>query len=207
MRQPPGYVHPSYPNYLCKLNKALYGLKQSPRAWYSRLSSKLQELGLLPSRADASLFIYNHQKTTIYMLIYVDDIIVTGSSDKKVRELIQALQTDFALKDLGELHFFLGIKVTRSQTGAVLSQSKYASELLSRVGMQDCKPVASPMSTTEKLSRNEGNILLAADATRYRSIVGALQYLTLTRPDIAFSVNKVCQFLHQPTDTHWTAVK
>jgi histone deacetylase 1/2 len=91
--------------------------------------------------------------------------------------------------------------------GILLTQEKYTSDLLSRVGMADCKPMNTPMSSTEKLSLHEGVALGPVDATRYRSIVGALQYLTLTRPDISFAVNKVCQFLHKPTTLHWSAVK
>ena len=89
----------------------------------------------------------------------------------------------------------------------MLTQEKYASDLLKRVGMIDCKPVSTPLSTSKKLSLHEGSLLGSNDASQYRSIVGALQYLTLTRPDIAFSVNKVCQFLHAPTTVHWAAVK
>jgi hypothetical protein len=103
---------------------------------------------------------------------------------------------------LGDLHYFLGIEVTKVQDGIVLTQSKYASDLLKRVGMVDCKSVTTPLSTSEKLSLHERSLLGPDDASRYRSIVGALQYLTLTRPDIAFSVNKVCQFLHAPTTVH-----
>jgi hypothetical protein len=91
--------------------------------------------------------------------------------------------------------------------GLLLKQEKYASDLLNRVRMSNCKPIATPLSTSEKLSLHEGTSLGNNDATNYRSVVGALQYLTLTRPDIAFTVNKVCQFLHAPTTTHWTAVK
>jgi histone deacetylase 1/2 len=91
--------------------------------------------------------------------------------------------------------------------GIILSQQTYISDVLHRVGMGDCKAVTTPLSTSEKLSLNEGEPLNDGDATRYRSIVGALQYVTLTRPDISFSVNKVCQFLHAPTTLHWTAVK
>ena len=207
MRQPPGYVNPQLPRHVCKLDKSLYGLKQSPRAWYSRLSTKLQELEFVPSKADTSLFIYNKGGVHIYMLIYVDDIIIASSSPRAVPELVRNLQQEFAIKDLGDLHYFLGVEVKRKRDGAVLLQTKYANDLLARVGMTDCKPVTTPMSNTEKLSRGEGTELSAADATRYRSVVGALQYLTLTRPDIAFAVNKVCQFLQTPTDQHWSAVK
>jgi histone deacetylase 1/2 len=111
------------------------------------------------------------------------------------------------LKDLGELHYFLGIEVHKTNGGILLTQEKYVSDLLKRVGMANCKPVNTPLSTSEKLSLYEGSPLGAHDTTRYKSIVGALQYLTLTRPDISFAVNKVCQFLHAPTTVHWDAVK
>lgn len=117
------------------------------------------------------------------------------------------LQQEFALKDLGDLHYFLGIEVNKCTDGIVLTQGKYVSDLLKNACMTNCKPVSTPLSTSEKLSLHSGSPLGPEDATRYRSIVGALQYLTLTRPDIAFSVNKVCQFLHAPTTEHWTAVK
>ena len=141
------------------------------------------------------------------MLIYVDDIIVTSSSTKAVDALLQDLHMDFALKDLGSLHYFLGIEVKPVSNGIVLSQGKYLLDLLKRVDMKGCKPVTTPLSVSEKLSLYDGDALGGEDSTRYRSIVGALQYLTLTRPDISFSVNKVCQFLHAPTSVHFTAVK
>src|SRR6185312_6218329 len=114
---------------------------------------------------------------------------------------------EFALKDLGELHYFLGIEVSWINNGIVLSQSKYSNDILRRTGMINCKLASTPMSTTEKLSVYDGTPLGPEDATRYRSVVGALQYLTLTRPDISFAMNKVCQYLHAPTSAHWTAVK
>jgi histone deacetylase 1/2 len=207
MKQPPGYENPNAPYHVCKLDKSLYGLKQAPRAWFSKLSSKLQELGFLASKADTSLFIYNKSGIIMFVLVYVDDIIVTSSSNKAVNALLQDLSSAFALKDLGDLHFFLGIEVKKINQGIILTQEKYASDLLNRVGLKECKTLPTPLSASEKLSVTEGELLGPEDSTRYRSIVGALQYLTLTRPDIAFSVNKVCQFLHAPTTVHWTAVK
>jgi histone deacetylase 1/2 len=142
----------------------------------------------------------------IYVLVYVDDIIVTSSSDAAIDILLKELNVHFSIKDLGELHFFLGIEVTRSSHGLVLTQHKYATDLLEKVGMKDCKASPTPLSSTDKLSLTEGEPLGTEDSTKYRSIVGALQYLTLTRPDISFSVNKVCQYLHTPMTSHWTAV-
>jgi hypothetical protein len=167
----------------------------------------LISLGFQSSKADTSLFFYNKGGTRIFILIYVDDIIVASSTEQATSALLQDLKTEFALKDLEELHYFLGIEVKKTATGILLSQEKYTSDILKRVGMMNCKPVSTPMSTSEKLSTHNGTVLGPEDAIRYRSVVGALQYLTLTRPDISFPVNKVCQFLHQPTMVHWTAVK
>ena len=207
MSQPPGYVDPRHPHHLCKLEKSLYGFKQAPRAWFARLSSKLQTLGFSASKADVSLFIYKQDSVTIYMLVYDDDIIVVSSTSSAADQLLKQLRCDFPVKDLGQLGYFLGIEVKHMEDGILLNQQKYVTDLLKRTNMQQAKPMCTPMSSSEKLSRHEGEPLQAADITQYRSVVGALQYLTLTRPDIAFSVNKVCQFLQAPTETHWTAVK
>ena len=132
---------------------------------------------------------------------------MASSSSEATAALLADLQKDFALKDLGDLHYFLGIEVKRGSNGMILSQEKYANDVLKRSGMNRCKPVDTPLSSSEKLSITDGDCLGPDDATRYRSVVGALQYLTLTRPDISFSVNKVCQFLHAPTTVHWSTVK
>lgn len=207
MKQPPGFENSDAPNYVCRLDKALYGLKQAPRAWFSRLGSKLHALGFIPSKADTSMFLYNREGITIYVLVYVDDLIVTSSSDQAISALLRDLNDNFAIKDLGDLHFFLGIEVKHMRDGLLLTQEKYAKDLLDKVGMRGCKSLPTPLSSTDKLSLMEGMPLGPEGSSPYRSIVGALQYPTLTRPDLSFSVNKVCQFLHAPTTTHWTAVK
>ena len=122
IRQPPGYEDKQYPNYVCKLDKALYGLKQAPRAWYARLCGKLVWLGFTPSRGDTSLFFYTKGSITIFVLVYVDDIIVASSSMDATRVLLRDLEAEFALKDLGDLHYFLGIEVKCNSDGLVLSQ-------------------------------------------------------------------------------------
>ena len=207
MRQPRGFEDPRAPNYICNLDKALYGLKQAPRAWFSRLSTKLHALGFLSSKADTSLFLYQKSGITIFLLIYVDDIIVTSSSSEAISVLLDDLRKDYALKDLGDLHYFLGIDVRHTSSALGLTQEKYARDLIANVGLHNCKSAPTPLSLTDKLSLTEGDLLGPDDSTNYRSIVGALQYLTLTRPDISFSVNKVCQFLHAPTTAHWTSAK
>ncbi|WVZ96930.1 LOW QUALITY PROTEIN: hypothetical protein U9M48_042510 [Paspalum notatum var. saurae] len=199
MQQPPGYEDQNNPNYVCKLDKALYGMKQAPRLWFARLSKKLCDLGFKGFKADTSLFYYSNCNVTKFIL-YVDDIIVASSKQED-------LQKDFALKDLENLHYFLGIEVNKMKDAIILTQEKYATDLLRKVGMTGCKPVSTLLCTSKKLSVHEGTLLGQNDATQYRSVVGALQYLTLTRPNIAFPINKVCQFLHAPTTVHWAAVK
>jgi hypothetical protein len=121
--------------------------------------------------------------------------------------LLQQLGQEFALKDLGKLSFFLGIEVNRTRDGLVLTQEKYAVDLLKKVGMSNCKGVSTPLAAHEKLPMAAGSPLGSGDATNYRSVVDSLQYLTLNRPDLSFPVNKVCQHLHSPTTEHWSAVK
>jgi hypothetical protein len=139
--------------------------------------------------------------------VYVDDIIIASSSSSAVTELLHSLQHDFALKDLGPLHYFLGIEVKRSANGLRLSQRKYTNDLNQRAGMVLCKPTLTPLATSTKISAHDGGLLSSADATKYQSIIGALQYLALTWSDIAYAVNKVYQYLHAPRSSHWTVVK
>jgi hypothetical protein len=207
MKQPPGFIDSDRPNYLCKLDKSLYGLKQAPRAWFSHLSGTLLQLGFHASKADVSLFIFNKGGIQMYILIYVDDIIIVSSSSSATDRLLALLQAEFAVKDLGSLSYFLGIEVHHTPTGLLLTQRKYIQDILKRTNMASCSSVPTPMLPTDKLMLASGDPLSTEDSTRYRSVVGALQYLSLTRPDISFCVNRVCQFLSAPTTTHWAAVK
>lgn len=120
---------------------------------------------------------------------------------------VAGLMKNISLKDLEDLYYFIGIKVTRTPYGIVLTQEKFVSNHLKRVGMVDCNPIAMPLSVSEKLSYNEGFLLRPNNATSYRSVVRSLQHLTLTRLEIAFSINKVYQFLYTPKTIFWVAIK
>uniref|UniRef100_A0A2N9ID99 Reverse transcriptase Ty1/copia-type domain-containing protein n=1 Tax=Fagus sylvatica TaxID=28930 RepID=A0A2N9ID99_FAGSY len=205
MTQPPGFNHPQFPNHVCKLQKALYGLKQAPRAWFSRLTTWLLHFGFTASQSDSSLLIYHHTNYTMYFLIYVDDIIITSSQASAIDSLLHQLGSEFAVKDLGGLNYFLGIEVVPCTPGVLLSQKKYILDILTRTKMSEAKPVSSPMASSTHLSVLDGDP--CDDPTLYRSTVGTLQYLSITRPDIAFSVNKLSQFMHNPTTLHWQSVK
>ncbi|XP_022019104.1 uncharacterized mitochondrial protein AtMg00810-like [Helianthus annuus] len=157
-------------------------------------------LVFMDPKTDPSLFILNSRGTIVYVLVYVDGIIVMGNNDTAIRDIIGRFSSQFAVKDLGPLHYFLGVEVLRHDSNLLLSQCKYVLDIIHRVGMVDCKPVSSPMSTSHELLPDDSPPL--EDPSKYCQIVGALQYATLSRPDIAFVVNKVCQFMHSPTENH-----
>jgi hypothetical protein len=123
MEQPRGFIDPQFPSHVCRLRKSLYGLKQAPRAWFTRLSQTLLELGFVSSSVDSSLFMFLHGNVHLYLLIYVDDILITGTSLSHIASVIHQLQQVFKLQDLGNLHFFLGIQAVRSYQGLHLRQS------------------------------------------------------------------------------------
>ncbi|KAK2354410.1 putative mitochondrial protein [Trifolium repens] len=205
MSQPPGF-DTTDSTLVCKLHKALYGLKQAPRQWFERLQGALLQLGFLSSKCDPSLFTYSSKGNTIYLLVYVDDIIITSNNSSLLQSFIEKLNQAFSLKHLGSLDYFLGIEVNKLPNGSLLlSQSKYIRDLLNKTNMLDSAPVSTPMQSTCKLHKDGSPAL--SDPFMYRSVVGALQYATLTRPEISFAVNKVCQFMSHPLEAHWVAVK
>lgn len=187
MAQPPGYVDTRFPNYICKLEKALYGLKQAPRAWNTALRTVLLNWGFYNSWSNTSLFILCTSGEVVFLLVYVDDVIITASSSFLIKSLIQKLDKTFALKDLGRLHYFLGIQIHYLESGFILNQAKYVDDLLHKLKLSDVKHIASPSVQGKLLSKTDGNPL--DDPFIYRSIIGTLQYLMHTQPDIAYIVN------------------
>jgi Reverse transcriptase (RNA-dependent DNA polymerase) len=147
MAQPSGFVDSQHPSHVCLLNKALCGLKQSLRAWFNTLSTTLLTHGFQGSQYDPFLFVFSSLGKLVYILVYVDDLIITGNDSTLVSDIIQSLQTKFALKDLGRLHYFLGIEVTPSGDGLLLTQSKYILNLLRCANMHDSHPCTSPMAS------------------------------------------------------------
>lgn len=162
-------------------------------------------MGCVNSTADTSVFTYIEGKNILYILVYIDDIIVTGSSAHLVDAIIHVLSNRFSLKQPADLNYFLGIEVTRTASGLRLMQRRYILDLLAKVNMQETNQVSTPLATFPKLTLRSGNAL--ACPKEYRMVIGSLQYLAFTRPDIAYSVNRLSQFMHQPTDEHWKAAK
>uniref|UniRef100_A0A2N9F271 Reverse transcriptase Ty1/copia-type domain-containing protein n=1 Tax=Fagus sylvatica TaxID=28930 RepID=A0A2N9F271_FAGSY len=172
MIQPHGFVDPTHPDHVCKLQKSLYGLKQAPRAWFERFTSHLLTIGFVASTADPSLFVLRTGSTVFYLLLYVDDIILTGNSSLAVTSLITQLAHTFELKDLGPLRFFLGLQIDYTCAGLFVHQKKYVSNLLLKFNMTNCKPTSTPFSISQKLQPSTDDVL--PDPTQYRSLVGTL---------------------------------
>ncbi|XP_033131783.1 uncharacterized protein LOC103828783 [Brassica rapa] len=205
MMQPPGFVDKDRPGYVCRLRKPIYGLKQALRSWYMSRKRHLLTTGFVNSSADASLFVHTTGNTITYVLVYVDDIIVTGNDNHQIQTVLHSFAARFSIKDPVDLHYFLGIQVTRTDSGVHLCQQKYINDLLHKANMTDAKPIATPVPTTPKLKLDSDSPL--QDATQYRSVVGSLQYLAFTRPDISYAVARLSQFMHKPTGDHWQAAK
>ena len=156
MHQPFGFVDSSKPKHVCLFRRFLYGLKQAPRAWYHRFATYLLSLGFINSKSDPSLFIFHRGSEIAYLLLYIDNIILTCSSDTLRQKVIKLLSSEFAMKDLGSLLYFLGIAITRTLDTMFLCQQKYAQETLAREDMSSCKVASTLVDTNAKLSAASG---------------------------------------------------
>ncbi|KAF5819826.1 putative RNA-directed DNA polymerase [Helianthus annuus] len=188
---------------VCKLVKSLYGLKQAPRMWNEKLVRVLIDFGFKQSKCDHSLFIKSTNSVFLVLLVYVDDIVLTGNDISEIDKVKKLLQSKFLIKDLGLLKYFLGIEVIRSSQGICLSQRKYCLDLLAEFGLTGCKPVNTPIeqnySVVSSCKQNDEPLL---DITGYQKLIGKLIYLSHTRPDISYSVQFLSQFMHKPSKSH-----
>ncbi|GMI75147.1 cysteine-rich RLK (RECEPTOR-like protein kinase) 8 [Hibiscus trionum] len=199
---PPGFEGSK--GQVCKLKKSLYGLKQSPRTWFNRFAKAMTSRHYIQGQADHTLF-YKHTDNgkCCILIVYVDDIILTGDDSIEIERLKEFLSLEFQLKDLGNLRYFLGMEVARSKAGISISQRKYVLDLLSEVGLLGCKPAETPMEPNLKLGTDKDGE--EVDRGRYQRLVGKLIYLSHTRPDITFGVSVISQFMHAPREKHLEA--
>lgn len=208
MTLPPGYtprqgeVLP--PNAIFKLKKSLYGLKQASRQWFLKFSTTLLALGFQKSQADHTLFIRNVAGKYVAVLVYVDDIVITSNNDTEMEQLKSDLKKTFKLRDLDPLKYFLGLEIARSGNGIYVSQRKYILGMLDETELLACKPSSIPMEPSIKLCHDSEEPVLD-DPKLYRCLVGKLMYLTITRTDITFAMNRLCQFSCSPKNTHLQA--
>jgi hypothetical protein len=199
---PEGVTAPK-PHQVCKLVKSMYGLKQASRKWYERLTSLLLHEGYKQSSSDYSLFTLQTDSSFTALLVYVDDVILAGTDLSEFTRIKGILDTQFKIKDLGPLKYFLGLEVAQSREGITVSQRKYCLDLLKDSGFLGSKPASTPLDPAVKLHNDAGK--LYEDIPTYRRLVGRLLYLTNTRPDISFAVQQLSQFLHKPTMAHYNA--
>ncbi|GKD67178.1 ribonuclease H-like domain-containing protein [Tanacetum coccineum] len=170
MSHPLRFRDSTHPNYVCLLQRSLYGLKQAHRAWFQRFASYITHVGFHHNRCDSSVFVYKQGTTTAYLLLYIDDILLTTSLETLLQQIISSLHQKFSMIDLGSLNYFLSISVTRDSFGMFLSQRKYAVEILERAHMANCNPSRTHVDNESKLGYDG-----ESDHTLYRSLAGSLQ--------------------------------
>ncbi|KAL9264408.1 Retrovirus-related Pol polyprotein from transposon RE1-like protein [Drosera capensis] len=204
MDLPSGYTdHNSKPK-VCKLKKALYGLKQSPRAWFGLFCMAMKRYDYQQGDSDHTMFFKRIGGKIVILIIYVDNMIITEDDLVEIERLERKLSNEFEMKNLGGQKYFLGIEVSHSKMGIFLSQRKYILDLLTEVGMLDCKPADTPMIQNLKLCVDGNQI--PTNKERYKRLVGKLIYLSYTRPDIAYAVGIINQFMHDPKEEHMDVV-
>ncbi|KAJ4796665.1 Retroelement pol polyprotein-like [Rhynchospora pubera] len=202
IRLPPGFA-PSQAGKVCRLRKSIYGLRQAPRMWFSKLRVALKTYGFVQSKADYSLFTCRKGNSFLAILIYVDDLVITGDDSGAIKDFKQYMSKVFHMKDLGVLKYFLGIEIARGPAGLFLSQRKYALDMLAECSLLGAKPAATPLEQNHRLTESTSEKL--KDPERYRRLVGRLIYLTITRPELCYSVHTLAQFMHDPLEAHYEA--
>ena len=216
MSQPEGFKVPGRENWACKLNKSLYGLKQSPRQWYKRFDSFMMTQKYTRSHFDHCVYFRKLQDGTfVYLLLYVDDMLIASKSKVEINRLKAQLSSEFDMKDLGEAKKILGMEIKRdSAKGTIcLTQTQYLKTVLQRFGIDNkSKPVSTPLAPHFKLSAlmspTTDDAKRQMDHVPYANAVGALMYaMVCTRPDISHAVSMVSRYMHNPGKGHWQAVK
>ena len=208
MQQPDGYIQQGKELLVCKLNKSLYGLKQSPRCWNKVLTEFMKSLGFTQSSADPCIYVRDSKSLTI-VAAYVDDLIIATKTDEEMQDVKQQLQSRFKMKDLGKLHYCLGITINHDQTNNVIEmhQKQYILKMLEKYGLLDAKSVSTPADPNVKLCKDD-EVSKPVDSVMYQSMVGSLLYVAVaTRPDISQAVGTVSKFNSSPSEAHLTAVK
>ncbi|GJX56048.1 retrovirus-related pol polyprotein from transposon TNT 1-94 [Tanacetum coccineum] len=203
--QPLGFIDFAKPNHVYRLKKALYGLKQPPKAWYDRLKDFLVKHDYTIGMVDNTLFTKKKDPNLIIVQIYVDDIIFGSTCQEMCDDFAKIMHDEFEMSMMGELNFFLGLQIKQLEDGIFFNQSKYIKEILKKFGLEDSKPMKTPISTDSKLTKDvEGE---SVDNTKYRGMIGSLLYLMTSRPDIMFSVCLCARFQEDPKISHLEAVK
>ena len=214
MKQPEGY-HSGSPDTVWQLNKTLYGLKQSPKEWYDLLSAKLTEIGLEPCPSDQALWRTKSSTPTpttprIYVLHWVDDLLISCRDQDVLNTFKKELLTHFKGRDLGDAKSYLNIHIARDRKARTLkiSQPNHIQDLLTKLGLEECKPKDVPLSTGVDLRATDAKDKPFTDGTKYAECVGALMYImSCTRPDLAYTASSLAKHMANPCERHWTILK
>lgn len=202
MEQSRGFMDASNIDYIYLLHKAIYGIKQAPRAQFTHPSQALFDIGFQSTDEDTSLFIYYTTDATLYVLIYVDDIVITGTNKSITFSIIKQLQAFFAMKDLDDLRFFLHMQAHCDSAWLHIRQSKYILDLLHNSAMVGAKSYVVPTVFGSKLLTSTIDHLSESDTATYLQVVGVLQYCTIIRSNIFYQVNQICQFMYSLAIVH-----
>eukprot|EP00253_Pinus_taeda_P015662 PITA_15662 len=178
---------------------------KAPRAWYYRLDKYLQQQGFTKGSADSNLYTKVENDKLLTIVVYVDDIIFGSNEESMSQNFASVMQEEFEMSLLGELTYFLGLQVQQTKDGIFLLQTKYLKQILKKYGMEDSKPICTPMVARCSLSSNDES--LAVNQPTYRSMIGSFLYLTGTKPDIMHVVEIVGRFQANPKESHLQAVK
>lgn len=182
------------------LNKALYGLKHVPRAWFLKLNTNLHQCGFMNTKSNTNLFVLSESNDIVLLLVYLDNIIISDNNPSKVWQVITNLPHTFALKEMRLLHYFLGNEIMHGSTIFHLNQSKFISILLNKTSLLDSKSLDSPMASGKVLCKSNGIHL--PNSSVYQSVLRVLQHFSMTRPNIAFVINRLYQFMASLIDLH-----
>ena len=214
MKQPEGYEVPGKEHLVCRLKKSLYGLKQAPRQWYKKFDSFMSKSGFHRSEKDQCCYLKIFTDSYLVLLLYVDDMLIAGSSMKEINTLKARLSSEFEMKDLGAAKQILGMRISRDRVAGTLnlSQEQYIQKVLSRFKVDEAKPRSTPLANHLKLSKEQSPKTAEEheymEKVPYASAVGSLMYaMVCTRPDIAYAVGAVSRYMSNPGKEHWEAVK
>ena len=167
IKQPVGFTVKDKKLYVCKLKKALYGLKQAPQGWYERIENYLSKLGYSKNEANSNIYFKTSNDEMLILVLYVDDLLIT-SDDKLIEKCKQDLIAEFEMKDLGLLHYFLGLEVNQKKDYIFLHQGKYTQDILTRFGMMDSKPLSTLMETNLHKLKEEASKFEDIDLSLFR---------------------------------------
>nr|GFA51768.1 copia protein [Tanacetum cinerariifolium] len=194
------FIDADHPSHFYKLKKALYGLKQAPRAWYDELSTFLLQNNFFKGTIDPTLFIRRFHDDILVVQVYVVDIIFGSTHPRYTQLFSNLMKSRFEMSMMEEMTFFLGLQVNQYPCGIFINQSKYVLEILKKYGMESCDPVCTPIEIKDKLNLDQNGTLV--DATKYCSMIGALMYLTSSRPDIVHATCLCARYQAKPTEKH-----